>query len=97
MIWFTVDEYKCGLPHTVDAFDTDELAYASSAYKVLLPEIPDGAVPVLFDRYSTVEFAGEIYRVVGLTRDLGTKIAHVYKQNVNPITPVNAVTVHNGG
>ena len=31
------------------------------AYRFLVPEIPEGAVPVLFDRYSTVAFAGVLY------------------------------------
>ena len=60
-LWFTVREYKCGPPHTVEAFDNDELVYVTRAYRFLVPEIPEGAVPVLFDRYSTVAFAGVLY------------------------------------
>ena len=60
-LWFTVREYKCGPTHTVKAFDNDELAYVTKAYRFLNPEIPKGAVPVLFDRYSTVAFAGALY------------------------------------
>ena len=60
-LWLSVSGYSFGSPHIIDRFDDDEHQYIYEVYKIFLPELSRCDLPVLFDKYASVEIAGEHY------------------------------------
>lgn len=53
--------YDFGSPHVIDYFDNDELHCIYEVYKIFLPDIPLSSIPLMYDKYASVAFAGERY------------------------------------
>jgi hypothetical protein len=60
-LWFSLNGYDFGSPHVIDSFDNDKLPYIYEVYKIFLPDIPLSSIPLMYDKYASVAFAGERY------------------------------------
>ena len=60
-LWFSLSGYSFGSPHVIEQLDTDEHRYLSEVYKMFLPDLSSNGIPVLYDKYASIEFAGERY------------------------------------
>lgn len=60
-LWFSLAGYSLGSPHVIEQLDNDEHQYLSDVYKMFFPGISTNDIPVLYDKYASVEFAGERY------------------------------------
>jgi hypothetical protein len=60
-LWFSLDGYSFGSLHVIEQLDNDEHGYLIDVYKMFLPCLSSNDVPVLYDKYASIEFAGERY------------------------------------
>ena len=60
-LWFDVSSFSFGGPHTVEKVDQDELAYLKEVYEIFFPNISSSIIPAFYDKYASVECAGENY------------------------------------
>ncbi|CAB4011940.1 Hypothetical predicted protein [Paramuricea clavata] len=60
-LWFDVSNYRFVAPHTLAKFDLDELMYLKEVYKIFFPHVPLFTIPAFYDKYASIECAGEQY------------------------------------
>ena len=60
-LWFSLTGYSLGSPHVIEHLDRDEHEYLAEVYKIFFPGISTNTIPLLYDKYASIEFAGERY------------------------------------
>ena len=60
-LWFHVSSFSFSGPHTLGKFDEDELKYLKEVYGHFFPRASLSGIPDLYDKYASVECAGEQY------------------------------------
>ena len=60
-LWFDISSYSFGAPHTIEKFDQDELMYVKEVYQIFFPHVSLPAIPEFYDKYASIECAGEHY------------------------------------
>ena len=60
-LWFNVDAFSFGAPHTIEKLDVDKYRYLREVYQIFFPSIHLPAIPEFYDKYASTECAGEHY------------------------------------
>ena len=60
-LWFNVYAFSFGAPHTIEKFDVDELRCLREVYQIFFPSIHLPSIPEFYDKYASIECAGEHY------------------------------------
>ena len=60
-LWYNVDAFSFGSPHTIEKLDVDELTYLKEVYQIFFPDFHLSKVPEFYDKFASMEFAGEQY------------------------------------
>ena len=60
-LWFDTSSFSFGAPHTIDNFDEDEFGYLKEVYEIFFPHISSSVIPAFYDKFASVECAGEQY------------------------------------
>ena len=60
-LWFDISSFSFGSPHTIEKFDEDELTYIKEVYQMFFPHVSLPPIPEFYDKYASVECAGEHY------------------------------------
>ena len=60
-LWFDVSSFSFSALHTIEKFDRDELSYMREVYEIFFPHISSSTIPAFYDKYASVECAGEHY------------------------------------
>ena len=58
-LWFDISSFSFGAPHTIERFDQDELTYVKEVYQIFFPHASLTAIPEFYDKYASMECAGE--------------------------------------
>jgi hypothetical protein len=60
-LWYNVDAFSFGSPHTIEKLDIDEFKYLTEVYQIFFPDIHLSIIPEFYDKFASMEFAGEHY------------------------------------
>ncbi len=60
-LWFSLAGYSFGSPHVIEHLDGDEHQYLTDVYKIFFPEISANDIPLMCDKFASIEFGGERY------------------------------------
>jgi hypothetical protein len=60
-LWFDISSFSLGGPHTLGKFDEDELKYLKEVYSHFFMSASLSGIPNFYDKYASVECAGEQY------------------------------------
>ena len=60
-LWFHVSSFSFGAPHTIERLDEDEIIYLKEVYQMFFPNVCLAAIPEFYDKYASIECAGEQY------------------------------------
>ena len=60
-LWLDVSSFSFSALHTIEKFDRDELSYMREVYEIFFPHISSSMIPAFYDKYASVECAGEHY------------------------------------
>ena len=60
-LWYLLGCHKLGQPHVISSLDHNDLGYLAEVYHLFFPNIPDLNIPRAFDKYASLECAGEMF------------------------------------
>ena len=60
-LWFNVEAFSFGAPHTIEMLDPDELTYLREVYQIFFPDVQHPSILQFYDKYASIQCAGEHY------------------------------------